>query len=193
MCFFEEGKSWNWDNQQRSTDSSEIVIEENAPIATHPQANEDDIAGIDMDNHSQSTEAEDEQDNQQNNQHESSSESEIEAEELGPRQKKLPAHFKDFVVGEQAQGEFLDEFIDQFQNFVFYSNNEDPDTYEEASKTQVWREAMNAEIKAIEENKTWELTDLPAGTKPTGVKWIYKTKFNESGQIDKCKARLVAK
>jgi hypothetical protein len=48
---FEEGKSWNWDNQQRSTDSSEIVIEENAPITPHPQANEDDIAGIDMDNH----------------------------------------------------------------------------------------------------------------------------------------------
>jgi hypothetical protein len=78
---FEEGKSWNWDNQQRSTDNSEVVIEENAPTVTHPQVNEDDIAGIDMDNHSQSTEAEDEQDNQ----HESSSESEDEAEELGPR------------------------------------------------------------------------------------------------------------
>jgi hypothetical protein len=32
MCFFEEGKSWNWDNQQRSTDSSEIVIEEMLPL-----------------------------------------------------------------------------------------------------------------------------------------------------------------
>jgi uncharacterized OsmC-like protein len=52
---------------------------------------------------------------------------------------------------------------------------------------------MNAEIKAIEDNETWELTDLPAGIRPIGVKWIYKTKFNESGQIDKCKARLVAK
>jgi len=34
---------------------------------------------------------------------------------------------------------------------------------------------------------------LPAGTKKIGVKWIYKTKLNESGKVDKLKARLVAK
>jgi transposase InsO family protein len=193
---FEEGKSWKWDNQQRSTGNNEIVIEEKIPTITHPHVDENDIADIDMDNHSQSTEANDELDNDgqaNDEQHESNSEPEIDTEVLGVRQRKLPAHLKDFVVGEQAQGEFLDEFINQFQNFVFYSNNEDPDTYEEASKSQVWREAMNAEIMAIEENQTWELTDLPAGAKPIGVKWIFKTKFNESGQIDKCKARLVAK
>ncbi|MCH81235.1 retrovirus-related pol polyprotein from transposon tnt 1-94 [Trifolium medium] len=185
---FEEAKSWNWDNQQRNTGNGELVIEENTPTIIHPQINEDAIAGDDVDDHSESTEAEDDQVNH----HETSSESENE-EELGPRHRRLPGHLKDFVVGEQAQGEFLDDFIEQFQNFVFYSNNEDPHTYEEACKIQAWRDAMNAEIKAIEENKTWELTDLPAGTKPIGVKWIYKTKFNESGQIDKCKARLVAK
>jgi hypothetical protein len=52
---------------------------------------------------------------------------------------------------------------------------------------------MDIEIKAIERNNTWELTDLPAGAKTIGVKWIYKTKLKEDGEVDKFKARLVAK
>ncbi|PNX58743.1 reverse transcriptase, partial [Trifolium pratense] len=52
---------------------------------------------------------------------------------------------------------------------------------------------MVAEIEAIKKNKTWELTDLPKGQKTIGVKWVYKTKLNEKGEIDKFKARLVVK
>lgn len=52
---------------------------------------------------------------------------------------------------------------------------------------------MDVEIDAIVRNKTWELVDLPNGEKTVGVKWIYKTKLNESGKVDKLKARLVAK
>ena len=52
---------------------------------------------------------------------------------------------------------------------------------------------MNREIDAIERNKTWVMTTLPEGVNNIGVKWIFKTKFNENGEIDKCKARLVAK
>jgi len=38
-----------------------------------------------------------------------------------------------------------------------------------------------------------ELVTLPAHAKKIGVKWIYKTKINEEGRVDKYKARLVAK
>jgi len=48
-------------------------------------------------------------------------------------------------------------------------------------------------MEVTEKNKTWELTDLPTGVKPNGVKWIFKTKLKENGEIDKFKARLVAK
>lgn len=41
--------------------------------------------------------------------------------------------------------------------------------------------------------KTWELTILPNGIKPIWVKWIYKTKLNDNGEVDKYKARLVVK
>jgi len=52
---------------------------------------------------------------------------------------------------------------------------------------------MYAEINAIERNHTPELVDLPKGITPIDMMWIFKTKLNESGQIDKYKARLVAK
>ena len=34
---------------------------------------------------------------------------------------------------------------------------------------------------------------LPARAKKVGVKWIYKTKLNESGEVDRYKTRLVVK
>ena len=69
----------------------------------------------------------------------------------------------------------------------------DPSTFEEAVKSKKWRDAMNKEIEAIERNETWVLTTLPEGVNSIGVKWIFKTKLNENGEIDKCKARLMAK
>ena len=52
---------------------------------------------------------------------------------------------------------------------------------------------MDSEMKSIEKNKTWVLTDLPTGAKKIGVKWVYKTKLNENGDLAKHKANLVAK
>ncbi|GKV30606.1 hypothetical protein SLEP1_g39400 [Rubroshorea leprosula] len=54
-------------------------------------------------------------------------------------------------------------------------------------------EAMADEIGSIKRNQAWELIDLLEGHKTIGVKWIYKTKLRENGEIDKFKARLVAK
>ncbi|XXG79690.1 hypothetical protein AAC387_Pa09g0708 [Persea americana] len=52
---------------------------------------------------------------------------------------------------------------------------------------------MDQEIEAIERNDTWELVELPKGKKTIGVKWVYKTKLNARGEVEKCKPRLVAK
>jgi len=83
--------------------------------------------------------------------------------------------------------------IDDLQNLAIFSIAEDPKTYEEALQNNVWRKAMDAEIDAIERNNTWEQTNLPSGVNTIGVKWIYKTKCNEDGKVEKYKARLVAK
>ncbi|KAI5333495.1 hypothetical protein L3X38_023626 [Prunus dulcis] len=45
----------------------------------------------------------------------------------------------------------------------------------------------------LEKNKTWELVDRPTDKPVICVKWIYKTKLNLDGTVQKNKARLVAK
>ena len=52
---------------------------------------------------------------------------------------------------------------------------------------------MEEEIEVIEKNDTWELVNLPQGKEFVGVKWVYKTKSNVNGKIERHKARLVAK
>ena len=52
---------------------------------------------------------------------------------------------------------------------------------------------MDAEIEAIEWNDNRDLSDLPKKQKTIGVKWVYKTKLRENGEIDKYKVQLVAK
>ena len=76
-------------------------------------------------------------------------------------------------------------------HFVFLSYH--PTNFGKAMKEQVWVEAMNEEIDAIEKNKTWTLVDLCAGKNNIGVQRVYKTKMNEKGQVENHKARLVAR
>jgi hypothetical protein len=52
---------------------------------------------------------------------------------------------------------------------------------------------MLEEMHSIEENGTWYLADLPPGRKAIGLKWGFKVKHNEGGEIVKHKARLVVK
>ena len=49
----------------------------------------------------------------------------------------------------------------------------DPHSYEEAITSfdaPFWREAINYKINSIMSNHTWELVDLPPGTKTLGCK-----------------------
>ena len=81
---------------------------------------------------------------------------------------------------------------EEFSDFALFMEN-DPVTFEEAVKEEKWREAMKQEMDAIERNKTWELIDLPPGKKSIGVKWLFKTKHDADGKIQKHKARFVVK
>ncbi|CAM8929569.1 unnamed protein product [Rhodiola kirilowii] len=52
---------------------------------------------------------------------------------------------------------------------------------------------MQKEIDAMEQNKTWELIELPPNKTLVECKWVYKIKLKSDGTIERCKARLVAK
>ncbi|CAM8966406.1 unnamed protein product [Rhodiola kirilowii] len=69
----------------------------------------------------------------------------------------------------------------------------EPKTFAQASKHQHWVDAMNKEIKALEDNNTWTITDLPPGKNAVGSKWIFRIKRKSDGNIERYKARLVAR
>jgi hypothetical protein len=87
----------------------------------------------------------------------------------------------------------IDNIVAEFAEELLLVVGEEPATFAEAEPHPAWHAAMLEEMSAIEENGTWELTSLPLGHRPIGLKWVFKLKKNTTGDIIKYKARLVAK
>ena len=43
----------------------------------------------------------------------------------------------------------------------------------------MWKEAIKSELDSLTMNQTWELVDLPKGSKPIKCKWIFKRKTRQ--------------
>ena len=56
-----------------------------------------------------------------------------------------------------------------------------------------WLMAMKEELKSMDDNNVWEMTELPKDSKRVGCKWVFKTKRDFKGNVERYKARLVAK
>ena len=48
-------------------------------------------------------------------------------------------------------------------------------------------------MSSITKNQTWSLEVMPPGHRAIGLKWVFKLKRNEKGEVVKHKARLVTK
>ncbi|GJV60003.1 ribonuclease H-like domain-containing protein [Tanacetum coccineum] len=115
------------------------------------------------------------------------------------RQTKLPTSLNDFVI--KGKVKYSVERVVNYanlnhENYCFASSlnkSIEPTCYEKCILDNNWIDAMNAEIKALNKNHTWDITDLPANRKAIGNKWIWKIKYKANGEIDRYKARLVAK
>lgn len=71
----------------------------------------------------------------------------------------------------------------------------DPKTYLQALKrpdADLWTDAMNCELAALERMNVWEEVELPAGEHALGTTWVYKRKTGASNELIKYKARLCA-
>ncbi|CAL9019569.1 unnamed protein product, partial [Prunus brigantina] len=69
----------------------------------------------------------------------------------------------------------------------------EPTSFAQANLDPRWREAMAAELQALEQNQTWTLTSLPPSKRAIGSRWVYKIKHKSDGSVERYKARLVAK
>ncbi|GKU92535.1 hypothetical protein SLEP1_g6248 [Rubroshorea leprosula] len=75
---------------------------------------------------------------------------------------------------------------------ILDNQDSEPMTFEEAIQDSKWVNVMNEEIKPIERNNTWVLTDIPQGHKAIDVKWVFKTKVKSNGETIKLIIGLVA-
>ncbi|RDX86508.1 hypothetical protein CR513_32154, partial [Mucuna pruriens] len=62
-----------------------------------------------------------------------------------------------------------------------------------SSNSQKWIDTMKDEMKSMQDNDILDFFELPDGVKPIGCKWIFKTKKNSKDNIERYKARIVAK
>ena len=75
------------------------------------------------------------------------------------------------------------------------TSDDDPKTYKQAMKlpdSAQWVEACAAEVASLVENKVFAVVDRPAHPVITS-KWVFKKKRGLSGEVEKYKARLVAR
>ncbi len=52
---------------------------------------------------------------------------------------------------------------------------------------------MQEEYDSLMTNNTWTLVPLPLGRKPISCKWVFKIKQGANGEMERYKARLVAR
>ncbi|RDX79943.1 hypothetical protein CR513_39572, partial [Mucuna pruriens] len=57
----------------------------------------------------------------------------------------------------------------------------------QSSNSQKWIDAMKDELKSVQDNDVWDLVELSEGIKPIDCKWIFKTKKDSKGNIERYK------
>jgi hypothetical protein len=125
------------------------------------------------------------------------------------RETHLPSHLSDYIcnlpaASNQSSSSGILYPISQYHSCANLSVNhrkfalsltadDEPVSYQQASQHDCWVKAMNAELEALKQNKTWIFVDAPPHVKPIGSIWVYKVKHKADGTIERYKARLVAK
>ena len=99
---------------------------------------------------------------------------------------------EDLLGGGEPPGLAVCELEEEVAELHAISADE-PNFFTKAERNPCWLKAMQEEMTSITENKTWSLEDMSPGHRAIGLKWFFKLKHNEEGEVMKHKTQLVAK
>jgi hypothetical protein len=72
-----------------------------------------------------------------------------------------------------------------------------PQSYDEAvndpENAEQWKAAIQEEIASLKSNNTWEEERLPKSANTVSTKWVFTVKLTVNGEVERFKARLVAR
>lgn len=63
----------------------------------------------------------------------------------------------------------------------------------QSTEAEEWKNAMREEIDALHRNGTWDLVNKPSDKNIIDNKWVFKIKHKSDGNVERYKARLVAR
>src|SRR5690606_8213872 len=72
----------------------------------------------------------------------------------------------------------------------------EPKSYQQAKASAEWtdwRKAMDEELQSLKDNQVWKVVPKPTNRKIVDCKWVYKVKTDANGNLERYKARLVAR
>ena len=114
------------------------------------------------------------------------------------RQRRPPQHLQDYDTStntDVANKTIVDQVYTNVDYCFSASTMQIPKSYKEALESpqaDQWKVAMDTEVKALLDNKTYSLVPLPQDKKAIGGRWVYTVKQNPDGS-DLFKARYVAR
>jgi len=89
---------------------------------------------------------------------------------------------------------WMKDYVNLFSG-MDYSSESEPVTYDQAMKSpekSQWQSAVASELKSFNDNTAWQIVERPTNRKVVKNRWVFKRKKDSDGNVNRCRARLVA-
>ncbi|KAL4387044.1 hypothetical protein GQ457_09G000130 [Hibiscus cannabinus] len=96
------------------------------------------------------------------------------------------------ILGDPSKGVTTRSSLRNTCNYVAFISYIEPKNFKEALNDDYWILVMQDELNQFERSKVWTLVDMPHDKSTIGTKWVFRNKLDESVNIVRNKARLVA-
>ena len=108
-----------------------------------------------------------------------------------PLSKVKKNHSSDLIIGNLDEQIITRKMYANMGRFTCFVSLTEPKNVKEAFVDEFWVKTMQDELEQFKRNDIWMLVPRLSHTNVIGIKWIFKSKIDEFGNIVRNKVRLV--